>query len=1005
MVEISFSDGLYHLLLEFYAGGNVILTDAEYNIIALLRTVSEGAEHEQFRVGSKYELEQRQNFGGVPALTKERVTDGLRKAIDRANETEAQGKKFKRKQGDALRKALAVSITEYPPILLDHSLQKTGFDKSLPPTEVLQNDALLDSLMTALEEARKTVEQITSASIAKGYIVAKKNLKDGQEPTSAQEQGTGVYDDYHPFRPCQFEGKPELSILEFEGFNKTVDEFYSSIEGQKLESKLQERELNAKRKLENARNEHTKRIDGLQQIQETNIQKAQAIEANLDRVEEACAAVNGLIAQGMDWKDIEKLIEMEQSRGNTVAQTVKLPLKLHENTVTLLLAGYGVEEDDFDDQSDYELSDSDDEQAPKKSQFTEDKRIAVDIDLGQSAWANSRQYYEQRRTAASKQDRTLQASAKALKSTEQKINADLKKGLQQEKAVLRPVRKQFWFEKFIWFISSDGYLVLCAKDLQQSELLYRKYLKKGDVYVHADLQGAATIVIKNHAATPDAPIPPSTLSQAGNLSVCTSSAWDSKAVMSAWWVRADQVSKTASSGDYLAPGVFTVSGQKNFLPPAQLLLGFAVLFQISEESKARHKKHRVIEPAEAIEPHSTTNTVDHAENGTGAGSDDDDADDDFPDATAEMSEDDDFPDINGPSVGEKRKDEVKGDESSEDDSDNDQHQSRGRSNPLQPGGAGDANSEDSSNDGDSADESSIKVDGVSDDVGEESKTTNPGPKHLSAAARRKQKKGSHADSAPDGADDDTQSIKSSQQGPKQVPKARGKKGKAKKIAQKYADQDEEDRALAMALLGSRGQTDKTSSAEDASTTTSKETAEEARTRRREQHLRAQKAGLEAEELRRLKLDGDDDDQADGDDGSEPLSSILEGLVGTPLPGDEILEAIPVCAPWTALTTYKYKAKLQPGAQKKGKALREILGRWSRDAAEVRKVDVRAEDTGRIWPREKELLGHWKETEVVGIVPVKSVKVLMSGGSEKGKGGGGKGGGKSARGGKGSKKAR
>ena len=66
VIELQFSDGQYRLFLEFYAGGNIVLTDAELTIIGLLRTVNEGAEHEQYRLGLKYGLSQRQNYAGVP---------------------------------------------------------------------------------------------------------------------------------------------------------------------------------------------------------------------------------------------------------------------------------------------------------------------------------------------------------------------------------------------------------------------------------------------------------------------------------------------------------------------------------------------------------------------------------------------------------------------------------------------------------------------------------------------------------------------------------------------------------------------------------------------------------------------------------------------------------------------------------------------------------------------------------------------------------------------------
>jgi predicted ribosome quality control (RQC) complex YloA/Tae2 family protein len=78
-------------------------------------------------------------------------------------------------------------------------------------------------------------------------------------------------------------------------------------------------------------------------------------------------------------------------------------------------------------------------------------------------------------------------------------------------AKLTSLRKVHWFEKFHWFVSSENYLVLAGRDAQQNEQLVKKHLDKGDVYVHADLQGAATCVVKN--SNPEVPVPPLTLNQ------------------------------------------------------------------------------------------------------------------------------------------------------------------------------------------------------------------------------------------------------------------------------------------------------------------------------------------------------------------------------------------------------------------------------------------------------------------------------------------------------------
>lgn len=177
--------------------------------------------------------------------------------------------------------------------------------------------------------------------------------------------------------------------------------------------------------------------------------------------------------------DVARLIEMEQERHNVVAEMIKLPLKLYENTVTLLLTEANFEdEQDFEgDETDSDVSDSEEEEstAPKSTKAPKpvDKRLAVDVDLALSPWSNARQYYDQKKSAAVKEQKTLQASEKALKSTEKKISADLKKGLKQEKEVMRPQRKAHWFEKFVYFISSEGYLVLGGRTLSRTKFCTR----------------------------------------------------------------------------------------------------------------------------------------------------------------------------------------------------------------------------------------------------------------------------------------------------------------------------------------------------------------------------------------------------------------------------------------------------------------------------------------------------------------------------------------------------
>jgi len=65
-------------------------------------------------------------------------------------------------------------------------------------------------------------------------------------------------------------------------------------------------------------------------------------------------------------------------------------------------------------------------------------------------------------------------------------------------------------------------------------------------------------------------------------------AWTAKVVISAYWVHAEQVSKTAPTGEYLQTGSFMVRGKKNYLPPCHFVMGFSFLFKLEEQSVARY---------------------------------------------------------------------------------------------------------------------------------------------------------------------------------------------------------------------------------------------------------------------------------------------------------------------------------------------------------------------------------------------------------------------------------
>ena len=149
-----------------------------------------------------------------------------------------------------------------------------------------------------------------------------------------------------------------------------------------------------------------------------------------------------------------------------------------------------------------------------------------------------------------------------------------------------------WFEKFYWFITSENYLVISGRDAQQNEVIVKKYMRTGDIYIHADFHGAASTVIKN--LHPQQPVPQQSLDEAAIATICRSKAWDSKIITNAWWVYDHQVTKKAETGEFLPSGSFMIRGKKNFLYPNRLEMGATMLFKIDPQCYARHANDRRI---------------------------------------------------------------------------------------------------------------------------------------------------------------------------------------------------------------------------------------------------------------------------------------------------------------------------------------------------------------------------------------------------------------------------
>jgi predicted ribosome quality control (RQC) complex YloA/Tae2 family protein len=182
----------------------------------------------------------------------------------------------------------------------------------------------------------------------------------------------------------------------------------------------------------------------------------------------------------------------------------------------------------------------------------EDREIQVHYD--EDLNANAQRYYQKEKKAKSK----IQSLEGAIKDTEKELLLTEKK--EKKEVEKREPTKALWVDRFRWFISSEDFLVIGGRDAKSNEKAVKKHLKAGDRYVHAEISGAPSVVIKEGSRAGE-----DTLKEACQFALCFSKAWSKGlASGSAYWVTPEQVSKRAESGEYLPRGGFMVRGKRNY---------------------------------------------------------------------------------------------------------------------------------------------------------------------------------------------------------------------------------------------------------------------------------------------------------------------------------------------------------------------------------------------------------------------------------------------------------
>jgi len=177
---------------------------------------------------------------------------------------------------------------------------------------------------------------------------------------------------------------------------------------------------------------------------------------------------------------------------------------------------------------------------------------------------------------AKKQSGAINSIENIKSKTEKKLEKlQNKTESEQDIMLITEIRKKNWYERYRWFTTSDGYLVVGGRDAASNSAIVRKHLVKNDKIFHGDIFGSPFFIIKDAENVPD-----TSMNEVAHATVCFSRAWrEGLYGVKAYWVHPEQVKKSAPSGEFLPKGSFTIEGQRNFINPGNLKLAVGIIPQ------------------------------------------------------------------------------------------------------------------------------------------------------------------------------------------------------------------------------------------------------------------------------------------------------------------------------------------------------------------------------------------------------------------------------------------
>jgi predicted ribosome quality control (RQC) complex YloA/Tae2 family protein len=359
--------------------------------------------------------------------------------------------------------------------------------------------------------------------------------------------------DVTPF-PLEEREREGLDSEGYDNFNDALDEYFYRLD---LEDDDPE-EMGQQRPDFEAEIEKKKRIidqqegaiENFEEQAEAERRRAELLYANYDLVDEVLSTVQEARGNDVSWDEIRETLEAGAEQGIPAAEAV-VDVDGADGTVTIEL-------------DDTEVAVTVDTGVEKNADrlYTEAKRIEEKKEGAMTAIENTREELEE----VKRRREAWEADDEGEAEPDDEAEGEDRDWLSVESVPIRTSEQ--WYERFRWFRTSDGFLVIGGRNADQNEEIVTKYLDTHDLFFHTQAHGGPVTIVK--ATGPSEPseaveFPKATKEEAAQFAVSYSSTWkEGRFAGEAYMVTPDQVSKTPESGEYIEKGSFVIRGDRTY---------------------------------------------------------------------------------------------------------------------------------------------------------------------------------------------------------------------------------------------------------------------------------------------------------------------------------------------------------------------------------------------------------------------------------------------------------